>query len=210
MRSLGQIILEQEKSKKQKEYEDFFKAKLAEYGVESPADLSTEEKRKFFNEIEKEWDGEVSEGTMAIEKDLGADVKGGVKDDNEDQENGAGAGKEIKKEMGDGDATSDDIEDKENKMGEPKKSGEGDEVINDDQEITAKVSEALEDLDKEAILEAGETHLLVKKLNSIVGSELNAIIKALVKKGFDKEEIEKYLAAVVADKVEESFEDSAE
>ena len=210
MRSLGQIILEQEKSKKQKEYEDFFKAKLAEYGVESPADLSTEEKRKFFNEIEKEWDGEVSEGTMAIEKDLGADVKGGVKDDNEDQENGAGAGKEIKKEMGDGDATSDDIEDKEKKMGEPKKSGEGDEVINDDQEITAKVSEALEDLDKEAILEAGETHLLVRKLNSIVGSELNAIIKALVKKGFDKEEIEKYLAAVVADKVEESFEDSAE
>ena len=38
-----------------KEYEKFFQDKLKEYGVESPADLSEEEKKKFFNEIKKEW-----------------------------------------------------------------------------------------------------------------------------------------------------------
>ena len=48
MRSLGQIILEQEKSKKQKEYEDFFKAKLAEYGVESPGTRSIQERRMHY------------------------------------------------------------------------------------------------------------------------------------------------------------------
>lgn len=40
------------------EYEKFFREKLKKYGVESPADLSEEEKKKFFNEIKKEWDKE--------------------------------------------------------------------------------------------------------------------------------------------------------
>jgi len=37
------------------EYQTFFKKKLKEYGVSSPAELSDEEKKKFFNQIEKEW-----------------------------------------------------------------------------------------------------------------------------------------------------------
>jgi dsRNA-specific ribonuclease len=40
------------------EYQKFFKKKLAEWGVSSPAELSDEDKKKFFAEVEKEWTGE--------------------------------------------------------------------------------------------------------------------------------------------------------
>ena len=43
---------------KKSEYIKFFKAKLKEHGVKSPAELSKEEKKKFFSEIEKEWSKE--------------------------------------------------------------------------------------------------------------------------------------------------------
>lgn len=42
-------------SELQDAYRDFFKAKLAEYGVASPAELDAEQKSKFFSEINKEW-----------------------------------------------------------------------------------------------------------------------------------------------------------
>jgi len=41
-------------------YQKFFNKKLKEAGVNSPDDLSDEEKKKFFNMIEKEWTGEKS------------------------------------------------------------------------------------------------------------------------------------------------------
>jgi hypothetical protein len=34
-------------------YQKFFKALLKEYGVSSPDELSKEEKKKFFNEVDK-------------------------------------------------------------------------------------------------------------------------------------------------------------
>jgi hypothetical protein len=40
------------------DYQKFFNKKLKKWGVSSPADLSDEDKKKFFNEIEKEWTGE--------------------------------------------------------------------------------------------------------------------------------------------------------
>ena len=40
---------------KKEEYTKFFKDKLTKYNVTSPAELSDEEKSKFFTEIEKEW-----------------------------------------------------------------------------------------------------------------------------------------------------------
>lgn len=40
------------------EYQKFFKKKLEKYGVESPAELSDEDKKKFFGEIDAEWKGE--------------------------------------------------------------------------------------------------------------------------------------------------------
>ena len=45
-----------EASELQKSYQEYFKAKLSKYGVDSPADLDDEKKKDFFNEITKEWD----------------------------------------------------------------------------------------------------------------------------------------------------------
>jgi hypothetical protein len=36
-------------------YKKFFDKKLKKYGVKSPAELDDAEKKKFFDEIEKEW-----------------------------------------------------------------------------------------------------------------------------------------------------------
>lgn len=40
------------------EYQKFFNKKLKEAGFSSPADMSDEEKKEFFNMIDKEWKGE--------------------------------------------------------------------------------------------------------------------------------------------------------
>jgi polyhydroxyalkanoate synthesis regulator phasin len=36
-------------------YQKFFRTKLKEYGVKSPDELSKEQKKKFFDEVDKEW-----------------------------------------------------------------------------------------------------------------------------------------------------------
>lgn len=43
------------------EYQKFFQNKMNEYGIKSPNELSYEEKKKFFDEIEKEWNLEENE-----------------------------------------------------------------------------------------------------------------------------------------------------
>jgi len=43
---------------KKEEYEKFFKDTLKKYDANSPADLSDEKKKEFFNEIEKGWNKE--------------------------------------------------------------------------------------------------------------------------------------------------------
>ncbi len=40
------------------EYQAFFNKKLKKFGVKSPGELSDEDKKKFFDEIDKEWEGE--------------------------------------------------------------------------------------------------------------------------------------------------------
>lgn len=42
-------------SDKQRRYRDFFMSKLQKYGVGSPNELSKKDKKKFFNEIERDW-----------------------------------------------------------------------------------------------------------------------------------------------------------
>ena len=44
-------------TEKQEEYRKFFTGKLEEYGVESPAELGEEDKKKFFTEVNEEWTG---------------------------------------------------------------------------------------------------------------------------------------------------------
>ena len=43
------------------DYMKFFAGKLKKYGVKSPSELDDEQKKKFFNEIEKDWKHDSSE-----------------------------------------------------------------------------------------------------------------------------------------------------
>ena len=43
------------------EYKEFFQKKLEKYGVESPEELSDEEKKNFFDEVDKEWKSDAEE-----------------------------------------------------------------------------------------------------------------------------------------------------
>jgi hypothetical protein len=51
------------------EYEKFFNAKLEKYGVSSPGELSDEDKKKFFNEIDKDWTGEKKGKSDDVDED---------------------------------------------------------------------------------------------------------------------------------------------
>ena len=44
-----------------KAYQTFFNAKLKKYGVKSPDELSGEDKKKFYDEIDAEWEGDNEE-----------------------------------------------------------------------------------------------------------------------------------------------------
>lgn len=58
MKSFREFLNEKEKGKS---YKDFFKEKLKKYSVESPDELSIEDKKKFFDEIDAEWESEKEE-----------------------------------------------------------------------------------------------------------------------------------------------------
>ena len=51
----------EETVKEETEYQKFFAKKLEKFGVSSPAELSVEDKKKFFDEIDAEWEGEKEE-----------------------------------------------------------------------------------------------------------------------------------------------------
>lgn len=51
---LAELVREVVQEEK-KEYEQFFRAMLKKYGVSSPAELSDDEKRKFFNQVDDEY-----------------------------------------------------------------------------------------------------------------------------------------------------------
>jgi len=44
------------------EYAKFVKAKLEKYGVKSPADLKGDDKKKFYDELDAEWNSDDEEG----------------------------------------------------------------------------------------------------------------------------------------------------
>ena len=50
-----------EKKEGKESYKDFFQGKLDKYKVKSPSELSDEDKSKFFDEIDSEWEGEKEE-----------------------------------------------------------------------------------------------------------------------------------------------------
>lgn len=54
-------------SEKQDAYQEFFKNKLKDYGVESPSEPSDEDKSKFFSEIKSEWKGGINEAVKLLQ-----------------------------------------------------------------------------------------------------------------------------------------------
>lgn len=71
---------EAKKSELQKSYQDYFQAKLAKYGVESPADLDEEKKKEFFNEISADWDAGKGVKPAAKEKVEKEKEEAGIKE----------------------------------------------------------------------------------------------------------------------------------
>jgi hypothetical protein len=62
---------------KMSEYQKFFASALEKFGVKSPADFKTDEKKKeFFNYIEKNWKGEKTEEINPQFKNLDKIVDG--------------------------------------------------------------------------------------------------------------------------------------
>ena len=48
------------------EYKKFFDAKLKKYGVKSPDELSDDEKKKFYGELDKEWNADHESGKDGV------------------------------------------------------------------------------------------------------------------------------------------------
>jgi len=71
------------------DYMKFFAGKMKKYGVKSPSELSDEDKKKFFNEIEKDWKHDSKE-EVEVEEDeettLGDRVKSRLKAEQEEDE----------------------------------------------------------------------------------------------------------------------------
>ena len=55
MKSLKELILGEGTKE---EYQKFFNSKLKKFDVKSVSELDDEDKKKFFNEIDKEWEGD--------------------------------------------------------------------------------------------------------------------------------------------------------
>jgi len=70
------------------DYMKFFAGKMKKYGVKSPSELSDEDKKKFFNEIEKDWKHDSKE-EVEVEKEeetLGKRVKARLEADSSEEE----------------------------------------------------------------------------------------------------------------------------
>ena len=61
------------------DYMKFFAGKMKKYGVKSPSELSDEDKKKFFNEIEKDWKHDSNEEVEDEKTTLGDRVKNRLK-----------------------------------------------------------------------------------------------------------------------------------
>jgi len=55
LEKINLIVPEEQNLTEATAYEKFFEKKLKEWGVDSPDELSDKEKKKFFEEIKREW-----------------------------------------------------------------------------------------------------------------------------------------------------------
>ena len=99
----------------------FFAGKLKKYGVKSPSELSDEDKKKFFNEIEKDWTHDSKEEVEVEKKEesLGKRVKARMEaedevvvepDEEDEDEDPVGDGEEDSDVVAGGEPTEDELE----------------------------------------------------------------------------------------------------
>lgn len=88
------------------EYQKFFDKKLKKYGVDSPDDLSDEEKKKFYDEVDKEWKADHEEKAEALVKEY-------IKKDGARRRCVGGDGRRTKKKVEEGEDCEDDEEEEE-------------------------------------------------------------------------------------------------
>lgn len=86
MKKLGTFrewLNEKERKEGKEAYKDFFNKKLEKYGVKSATELSGEDKKKFFDEVDAEWEGENEEpevGDVNESKEMDINVLSDVMD----------------------------------------------------------------------------------------------------------------------------------
>ena len=215
---------------RKEEYEAFFKSKLEKYGVSSPAELSEEEKKKFFNEIDSEYTKELDESIRrSIEEAYIApqsksdDEREGsepaedlLSGDDERLEPQTSVDQEVidgydatKDEVGEG-AHEDEVEEG---MHEPKEEGyhSKDENIEGEKEIDPiKKSDATKDNQDDPVLKSEE----VDHEETPIPEEIEEAMGVLLKRGAHEDEIEEMMGRLLKrgahDDVEEGMHEPKE
>ena len=207
---------------RKEEYEAFFKSKLEKYGVSSPAELSEEEKKKFFNEIDSEYTKELDESIRrSIEEAYIApqsksdDEREGsepaedlLSGDDERLEPQTSVDQEVidgydatKDEVGEG-AHEDEVEEGahedevEEGMHEPKEEGyhSKDENIEGEKEIDPiKKSDATKDNQDDPVLKSEE----VDHEETPIPEEIEEAMGVLLKRGAHEDEIEEMMGRLL-------------
>ena len=153
MKKLTTFINEAEKSKEQQEYQDFFDKKLKKFGVDSPAKLSDDEKKKFFDEVEKEWTKDtVNEKKVEEDKDS---------EDDEDSEDLKDQKEKDDKKVDDKDEDDED-EDDEDEDDEDEDDKDEDDEDEDDKDEDDKEKVDKEKVDESLELNEGKNDFIAK------------------------------------------------
>lgn len=178
MKNLRQVINESEKSNLKKEYQDFFDKKLEKFGVSSPSELSEEEKKKFFDEIQKEWkegSGEVKESKDEKEVEEEVEVEVEIKDEEEDEDEEE-KGEDIKE---DGETAKE-----ENEKNEEEKENEEEGIVKE-HHIEKIVKDALPD-DVE-VTSTYEGEYEIAKFSNLSEEELSSLVEMIKEAGKEAE-----------------------
>ena len=56
MITFKEIIVELTEKSNDKDYDKFFRAKLKKWGIKSPSELSKEDQKKFYDEVDRDWE----------------------------------------------------------------------------------------------------------------------------------------------------------
>jgi hypothetical protein len=187
----------------QKDWRDYFGAKLAKFGVESPADLDEEKKKEFFNDLKSDW--EKGKGaTAAGKKDIEAQ---GVKEGEEVNEKEITA-EELVKKIIKGNSRfkwlNDDLpknytlDDVKNTLDDAGYGKEYDKYIKEGEEVNE--GRSIETVSKDITKIAAEMMDLAKVWKTAEGEAKTEVLDSLKAKTAKKKDLEKELNDLISGK----------